>query len=434
MIFYFRFFLITFTVSVYFILTAGSSMKHQRSGLVANRIIEKDKESRGDIIKSHDNHGHLSWLSGMTDKSKSMNSYSSGELNLQKVKDNDQDERIHDVTTTHEEVRHIGFLKVHKAASSTMQNIFFRFGLKRNLTFVFTEHPNYFSREYGKPIPLVKPTKRSGFDILCNHGVFNYDLYSSLLPNDTVYIGIVRDPLAVFISAVNFYTQKSQMISYLGKVPGNKLQNLIRKPEIYDKGLFSYSKNVMARDFGFAANRKSVREKLMELDGQFRLVILVEYFEESLILMKRFLNWRLQDILFISNNVYGKGRSIADLTPKDIELFKKRNALDYAVYNFFYGRFWKLFEMEGDDIHSEVLNYKNALQLVYTFCKQPEVKESLTISRTEWNQEIVVSKDDCKFMTMDELTFIRHLRALQGSELGRRKPVLLHKSQMQRTG
>ena len=33
------------------------------------------------------------------------------------------------------EIRHIGFLKVHKAGSSTMQHIF-RFGLKRNLTFL----------------------------------------------------------------------------------------------------------------------------------------------------------------------------------------------------------------------------------------------------------------------------------------------------------
>lgn len=91
-----------------------------------------------------------------------------------------------DVHHAEMEVRHIGFVKVHKAASSTMSNIFYRFGKKRNLTFVFTRHPNYFSRTASITYPLIKPSKRIGYDILCNHGVFNKTLYSSILPKDCI--------------------------------------------------------------------------------------------------------------------------------------------------------------------------------------------------------------------------------------------------------
>ena len=327
-----------------------------------------------------------------------------------------------------QEVRHIGFLKVHKAASSTMQNIYFRFGMKRNLTFVFTEHPNYFSREVSKPIPVVKPRYRKGHDILCNHGVFNYDVYSSFLPKDSVYLAIVRDPMDLFISAVNYYSQKEQLLAYLGKVPGNRLKNLIQFPDKYDKGLFSYTKNVMARDFGFPMSLKpeNILSKITELDSIFKLVLVVEYFEESLILMKRYLNWKFQDILFISNNVYSRtGWSLTDLAPEDITKFTYRNQLDVQVYNYFYEKFWKQFRSEPDDIHVEVLCFKEVLKKLSTFCHIARVATSdvLIIEKTEWNDRFVVLASDCEYMRMDELKFINKLRALQGSELGRRNRV-----------
>lgn len=317
------------------------------------------------------------------------------------------------------EVRHIGFLKVHKAASSTMQNMFFRFGLKRNLTFVFTKHPNYFSRSATNHIPLAKPKFRNGYDILCNHGVFNYDIYSSLLPNDTVYLAIVREPLAVFISAVNYYSQKSQQIQYIARVPGIRIKNLIQKPEMYDRGFFSYTKNVMARDFGFPGTyeQSRIEAKLHELGKVFKLVLLVEHFEESLILMKRYLNWKLQDILFLSNNVYGKGESVSNLTSDDIQKFKIRNKLDYILYDFFYKKFWKQFSSETDDIRLEVQHFKEVLSHLNDFCSRKINGRVLTVKTSRWTEGFSISLRDCTLMKKDELDFIRLLRQLQGSEL-----------------
>ncbi|XP_045179227.2 galactose-3-O-sulfotransferase 2-like [Mercenaria mercenaria] len=321
-----------------------------------------------------------------------------------------------------QEVRHIGFLKVHKAASSTMQNIFFRFGLKRNLTYVFTKHPNYFSRSAKMHLPLVKPRYRKGYDIICNHGVFNYDIYSSLLPKDTVYLAIVRDPLAVFISAVNYYSQKSQQIDYIVRIRGNRLQELIQRPEVYDREFFSYTKNVMARDFGFpeSNDQSRIEAKLKELDQIFKLVLLAEHIEESLILMKRYLNWKLQDILFLSNNVYGKGQTGADLTLNDTEKFKIRNQLDYAVYNFFYKKFWDQYNSESDDINSEVKLFKNVLFDLNNFCNNRAHENNgsvLTVEESKWTEQFTVKFEDCKYMAKDELKFITLLRQKQGSEL-----------------
>ena len=231
------------------------------------------------------------------------------------------------------EVRHIGFLKVHKAASSTIQNIFFRFGHQRNLSFVFTTDANYFSRKKEEHYPILPPRYRTGYDILCNHGIFNDETYASILPADTVYIAIVRDPLELFLSSVNYYTQTEMYIPYLRAVPGNKVQNLIRNTSDYDPELFSYSRNVMARDLGFPATEISglLDRHLKLLERKLKLVMLVEYFEESLVLLKRYLNWDLKDILYIPNNVFGKGYTVLNLTASYIELFNERNKLDVVI-------------------------------------------------------------------------------------------------------
>ena len=341
-----------------------------------------------------------------------------------------------------QEVRHIGFVKVHKAASSTMQNLFFRFGIRRNLTFVFTTNPNYFSKKYNSSYPVVKPTKRDTHDILCVHGIFNEDLYAEVLPEDSVYIGIVRDPIETFISAVNYYSQPSQLLPYLQKIPGNKLHNLIEQADMYEEDFFSYTKNVMARDFGFrnTTDPVLVQKRLTELDQKFRLVLISEYFDESLVLMRRYLHWNIKDILYIANNVFSSKKwTISTLNETHVNTLKHRNSLDFEVYNFFYKRFWEMFRGEGDDIHSEVLRFKEILRMVKPFCNRvsnatntpmhtkdhvpnkglafnkSHVSDRLVIDTSRWNDAFEIRTLDCKLMTKDELTFIQLLRRLQGS-------------------
>lgn len=341
--------------------------------------------------------------------------------------------RFYDESGHDDESRHIGFVKVHKAASSTVQNILFRFGLKRNLTFVFTTNNNYFSTVSYRHFPLIPPRYRDGYDIHCIHGIFNHSMYSGILPKDTVYTAIVRDPLNVFISAVNYYTQTTLHLPYLKKITGNKLQKLIRNPEVYDANFFSYTKNVMARDMGFPAtySNTEVEKYLNNLDKIFKVVLIVEHFDESLILLRRHLHWNLQDILYMVNNVRIKNEwSVANLTADDVELFQSRNRLDVKVYNFFYKRFWQQFTAESPGILSEVLHFKTVLNKVLAFCKnqplRPETKQtasSLKIPGSNWNQEFEVHSGACEQMEMAELEFIQLLRHEQGSDLNVRAQI-----------
>ena len=313
------------------------------------------------------------------------------------------------------ELRHIAFLKVHKAASTTLQTMLFRFGYMRNLTFVLPTSGNYFSKSTTNHEHLVSPKPDGHYDILCNHGYFNHSTYSSLLPEDTVYIAIVREPWSQFVSAFHYYLSLYHF-RYLENIPKNKMENLIKYPNIYEEGPLSYTMNSMAKDFGFNIshynetmsrnNLELTQSYLSTLGDIFDLVLIKEYFDESIILMKRLLGWSLKDVLYMSKNVNSPDMQVSnDL----MDTFKRRNRLDYLVYQYFLEKFQTKVSKEGDDFREETLNYRKVLFKVQNWCFD-QYFGKLTVEATEWNEQFSVTSLDCKLMAKLEIDFINLLK------------------------
>ena len=98
------------------------------------------------------------------------------------------------------------YIKEIKCASQTLVNVFRRFGLERNLSFV---------TPIGKKIYLgwpwliqeryYRPSKTDKFNILCEHAIFDERLMRKLMPDDVVFIASLREPFAQFKSMFNYY-------------------------------------------------------------------------------------------------------------------------------------------------------------------------------------------------------------------------------------
>jgi len=56
-------------------------------------------------------------------------------------------------------------------------------------------------------------------------------------------------------------------------------------------------------DYQFYQNFTAVKEYIAFLEGEFDLVMIMEYFEESMVLMKRLLSWEFEDFFHIKSNV-----------------------------------------------------------------------------------------------------------------------------------
>ncbi|XP_045210111.1 galactose-3-O-sulfotransferase 2-like [Mercenaria mercenaria] len=310
--------------------------------------------------------------------------------------------------TSQKKITHIGFLKVHKAGSTTMQNIFFRFGLKYNLTFVLPEKGHYFLSTKSA-MPVAPGNHR---DILACHSVYSRNLFGSVLPEDTVNIGIIREPLERMISAAYYYRDvwKSPL---LVKVPRlNFIHNLVNRPHLYELKPFTKTKNAMGQDFGFSPTTSIndtdyIKKHLDLLKKDFKQVLVMERFEESLILMKRTLNWDLADVIYLKTNSHAHQPVI--LTPYELDKFKSTCFLDYAVYETFYEIFDKKIAAEGPDFINEVEHFKSVLQLVKDFCELG-TRKLLKIAQSAWNEPFEVTKQDCLYMQMKELKFVEFLK------------------------
>lgn len=316
-----------------------------------------------------------------------------------------------------EKVFHVGFLKVHKAGSTTMQNMFFRFGLKHNLNIVIPKSGNYlFSRGAAMP-----PVNSAHYDIFACHTVYSKGLYSSLLPPDQVKIGIIREPFDRMVSAAYYY-RDVWGVGYLKKVPqANFIHNIVNSPDKYELSVFSRTRNSMGKDFGFPSSLKwteaqIIQQRLDTLNQEFALVMMTERFEESLVLMRRLLNWSLTDIIYLLANTHAHKPSV--LSEEELNKFKQTSFMDYAIYNYFTKVFEKKVEAGGEDLQDEVKFFKDLLVRVKQFCDETEdYKALLNIEKSKWDDSFDITKYDCDWMTTKELKFIAKLRAMyKGTE------------------
>lgn len=306
-------------------------------------------------------------------------------------------------------VRHIGFLKVHKAGSSTLSNVLFRFGVKNNLTFALPMSANYLkSRETA-----VTLRSRDHFDIIAVHSRYSPVLYNSVLANDAVKIAIIREPLDRMISAAYYYRDKFQ-VKYLKNIPRQDFaQNLVRHADIYDKSAFSFTKNSMANDFGFDESLKpestlEIKQYLYYLNKEFQLVMVMERFEESLVLMKMMFNWTLQDILFLKSNS-NPHKKLA-FTAEDENIFRSTCFLDVAIYDYFTEVFNQKIEAAGETFKTEVAHFKETVDKVSSYCANKTIKEPFLVPSSTWNEQFGVTRNHCVEMRTSVLDYIDFLR------------------------
>ncbi|XP_068190633.1 galactosylceramide sulfotransferase isoform X2 [Antennarius striatus] len=270
----------------------------------------------------------------------------------------------------------IMFMKTHKTASSTILNILFRFGEKHKLKFAFPDGRNDFY--YPSPF-LCSQVKdyRPGdcFNIICNHLRFDRQEVAKLLPPDTVYVTILRDPVDLFESSFHYYRR---VIPLTWRITGeNKLAEFLNSPlAFYKPDAFNafYLRNLLFFDFGLDNNQESddpgVMNDIKNLSTHFDLVLIAEYFEESLILLKETLCWTMEDILHFKLNAR-KTSSVPRLTPEMRVKALQWNGADWKLYQHFNTTFWARVEAFGRErMNQEVKDLRRRNAEMMAMCLQ----------------------------------------------------------------
>lgn len=319
------------------------------------------------------------------------------------------------------ESRHVAFVKVHKTGSTTIQNVIQRFGLCRNLSFVLPVKGDHVFNDYGRirhdDLLFYKGSKRK-FEILCNHVVYNKEDFVSILPLDTKYISMIRNPFDQFISAYEFYYYDKRLV-YKYLVPSN-ISMFLEHPSFYEFWFtgYSYTNNRMSFDLGLLAkdfhSQDVIDDFLFRLENDFELIMIMEHMNESLLLLRRRLGWKLTDVLYIPKNVNKRKSSHNEFTESDRVKHQKWGTADYALYAHFSKLFWSLVRKE-DDFLLELHQFKLLLTLVRDFCQENSTAsiETLEIAPSMWNEPAHITKQYCTLLHLTEIQFVNSLRERQ---------------------
>lgn len=243
---------------------------------------------------------------------------------------------------------HIVFLKTHKTASSTILNILYRYGDSRNLTFALPLsmhsqlfYPYFFASHF---VEGVRTRAVRDFHIMCNHMRFKKAEVRKVMPQDTFYFSILRNPVAMMESIFIYY--KSIPAFRKASSLDDFLDNGWRT---YNASLTNnhYASNILAFDFGFdnshvARGPPEARAEaaIRAMESDFQLVLISEYFDESMVLLRHALCWSLDDVVSFKLNSRSE-RTRRALSPATAEKIRRWNALDWRIYLHYNATFWR---------------------------------------------------------------------------------------------
>ncbi|XP_078580671.1 galactose-3-O-sulfotransferase 2-like [Branchiostoma floridae x Branchiostoma japonicum] len=280
------------------------------------------------------------------------------------------------------------FLKTHKTASSTVQNIIMRFGSTRNLTFALPRRghimgwPRLFRKSFVLQENLAKIN--TTYNILCHHMRFHKEHIRELMPDDTVYITIIRDPVYMFESIFT-YMRFDQQFGINSTEP---LKTFLEQPFYFTKFVKrdpQCYRNPMLYEFGNIRTESNSEEStefvIDRIEKTFSVVMIADYFEESLVLLKHTLCWDTNDVTFFKINAR-RNESVRSITADMAEKIRQWNRADAMLFDYFNKSLWSKLSKLSFDWKKEVedLKAKN-LQL------QDECLQSDSASKAKINDK-----------------------------------------------
>ncbi|XP_035661416.1 galactosylceramide sulfotransferase-like isoform X1 [Branchiostoma floridae] len=327
----------------------------------------------------------------------------------------------------------LALVKTHKTGGTTTMQILHRLAYLKNLSLVLptVTHPGRMNTFYPHkltPDRYLPPLQGHQYDMLTYHTIYDREKYIKLVGQEASFITILREPLSHLKSQFNFYNFV-QRFNISGKEPFDKFLEDI---EMYDKSKPSHlgSRSPMSYDLGMPRdiivditqhsyqrihgqplNTTTVRyiqDFLKKLSKEMDLVMIMEYFDESLVMLKRLMCWELKDILYYKALSFEYATKEKQVPPTLVENHRKWDTVDYHLYEHFVKIFKQKKKDIGLDFTREVENFQKINMAVRIHCSETasEGKEDLIIQETKWNKAFVVTQEFCTIMKYGQLCYM----------------------------
>ncbi|KAL9955547.1 hypothetical protein ACROYT_G036885 [Oculina patagonica] len=303
-------------------------------------------------------------------------------------------------------VSHIYYLKTHKTASSTIGTMLLSYGINRKQKIVLD--PDLAKMQWPALFELNDVSNLVQSDaakIYSTHIRFNKGPINSAFPKTKAkYITILRNPVDRFRSALMYFRRILRLSNVsadeddlnkflkspnaleeirkkLSKTDYYKMFNLISNSNCFDMGLSQEDCKDMTR----------VKSYIDKMDREFDLVMVSDYFDESLILLKRLLCWEFEDIVYFKLREKKTKIKFEEEVKKNILTWNHAEAI---IFDHFNKTFWRKVRQAGPTFNEELKTFRRINQEFQTSCEsmgdtkiplKPEnelLKEKCALSKT----------------------------------------------------
>ncbi|XP_077985748.1 galactosylceramide sulfotransferase-like isoform X2 [Glandiceps talaboti] len=264
------------------------------------------------------------------------------------------------VTLIHKVSRKYGLqMKMEATIHSSKENCGF-------MTFYHVNGLNYDSREDKVSRPRVLLPSRTNI-VKCKDKSLGF----SPTVIDTVFLSIVRDPVNNFPSAYNFF----EISKALNQGKHISIDEFLSKPDFfrrqlaYRSMLWSVTQNGQLFHFGldheYHDNEEIVTKYLDYLERELGFVLVTEYYDESLILLKKLLCWDMEDILYVARRVSHRDSSP---NPSTRDKINRWNYADLKLYQRFNRTLWRKVREYGEEFERELGIFQQLKKAVTEDC------------------------------------------------------------------
>lgn len=330
------------------------------------------------------------------------------------------------------------FIKTHKTASSTVTNILNRYADLRELTVAL---PSMGDSRFAWPrkfhwssVDLLRLHDQPA-NMLTNHARYNREEMDMIMEDNSKYITILRDPVTQFESSFYYFefdrvlklnTSANPIDAFL-RFPDEHLYNLtLRLGDLPDT--MNLIQSGMFYDLGFdfmdIESDDRIQEVLEKLDSEFHLVLIMEYFDESLVLLKKELCWDNDDILYIKQNQRLKH---LNLTENAKDRIRTWNRADHLLYQYFNKTFWKKIENYGPMFWQEVEEFRLRNKEFERICSPEKVTMKGFKINVDVNAFVMNQKVDrfhrylCGKVLKSEVDYLSYFRTKFRADFGYQK-------------
>ena len=191
------------------------------------------------------------------------------------------------------------------------------------------------------------------------------------------------------------------------------LSRLARNPQSFDLGL----------DYKFYQDAKGIEDYVALLDKEFDLVLISDYFDESVVLLKRILCWEFEDVLFVKTNERLDNERAASISDDIFENIKRWNKADVLLFEHFNRTLWNKIKMEGESFYEDLATLRWMKADLKSQCFTDQVSNQLVYGnkfvkgltlKSDLPPEL---KQKCERMTSTENDYLAYLRRKRSERL-----------------